>query len=104
MDIATLFAWFVIAVLFIAVVSAIVALGSLPGHIAKQRSHPHAEAINAASWIGLALGGVLWPIAFVWSLIPFVYSVSARDREVETLRSQVAELQAKLDTLERAST
>lgn len=103
MDIATLFAWFVIAVLFLAIVAAIVALGSLPGHIAKQRSHPHADAINAASWIGLALGGILWPIAFVWALIPFGNSDSGRDGEVDALRRQVAELQAKLDTLESAS-
>ena len=103
MDIATLFAWFVIAVLFFTVVAAIVALGSLPGHIAKQRHHPHAEAINATSWIGLALGGILWPIAFVWALIPFGHAGSASDGEVESLRRQVAELQAKLDTLESAS-
>lgn len=35
MEFATLFAWFVIAVLFLVIVAAIVALGTLPGRIAK---------------------------------------------------------------------
>ncbi|QDU74272.1 Inner membrane protein YiaW [Bremerella volcania] len=104
MDIATLFAWFVIAVLFSVVVAAIVGLGSLPGGIAKQRNHPHADAINAASWIGLALGGILWPIAFVWAFIPFGKSNSTGDGEVESLRKQVAQLQAELASLKNAST
>ncbi|MBA2117034.1 DUF3302 domain-containing protein [Bremerella alba] len=103
MDFATLFAWFVIAVLFFVVVAAIVAVGSLPGRLARQRNHPHADAINAASWIGLALGGIAWPIAFVWAFIPFGNEASAGNDEVETLRKQVAQLQAELSSLKNAS-
>lgn len=103
MDIASLFACFVIAILFLVIVAAIVFLGSLPGRIAQGRNHPHVDAINAASWIGLALGGVLWPVAFVWAFVPFGNSTSAEGSEVETLRKQVAELQAELASLKSAS-
>lgn len=103
MDLATLFAWFVMTVLFLVIVAAIVALGSLPGRIACKRNHPHADAINAASWIGLALGGILWPIAFVWAFVPFGNSTPAANRELETLRNQVAQLQAELASLKNAS-
>ena len=99
MDFATYFAWFVIAVLFFVIVAAIVALGSLPGNIAKQRNHPHATAINAASWIGLALGGITWPLAF----IPFGASPGSAESEVERLREQVAQLQAELATVKKSA-
>lgn len=68
-DIATYFAWFVLAVLFLVTVVIIVALGSLPKKIALKRNHPQVEAINAASWIGLAMAGIGWPIAFVWAFV-----------------------------------
>jgi ethanolamine transporter EutH len=63
----TIFAWFVMAVIFLAAIAGVVALGLLPKKIARVRNHPHVDAINAASWIGLALGGIGWPIAFVWA-------------------------------------
>jgi len=103
MDIATLFAWFVMGVLFLAIVAAVVALGSLPGDIAKRRQHPHAEAINVASWIGLALGGILWPIAFVWAFIPFGHSSANEAGEVASLRKQIETLQAEIATLKNTS-
>jgi len=103
MDVATLFAWFVIAVLFLVVVAVIVTLGSLPGHIARQRNHPHVDAINAASWIGLALGGITWPIALVWAFIPFGQATSSDDGEVTALRKQVAQLQTELASLRKTS-
>ena len=68
-DVFTIMSWIVLAVLFLVFVAAIVYLGSLPGNIAKKRNHPQADAINAASWIGLALLGSGWPIAFVWAFL-----------------------------------
>ena len=54
-----IFAFVVMGVLVAAVVLAIVALGSLPGKIAAARHHPHADAVNAASWISLVTLGAL---------------------------------------------
>ncbi len=100
-DAATIFAWFVMTVLFLAVVAIIVALGSLPKWIARKRNHPQIDAINAASWLGLLLGGVGWFIAFVWA---FVRSgpIGSPDAppgnpdETEALRNRVLELEAQL--------
>ncbi|EMI53954.1 DUF3302 domain-containing protein [Rhodopirellula sallentina] len=70
-DGATYFAWLVLAILFFTAVGLIVWLGSLPKKIALKRNHPQVDAINACSWIGLALGGIGWPVAFVWALVNF---------------------------------
>lgn len=61
------FAFVVFAVLIFVAVIIIVSLGKLPGQLATKWGHPQASAINAMSWIGIATGGLLWPIAFIWA-------------------------------------
>jgi len=61
------FAFVVFAVLIAVAVIVIVKLGQLPGQLAQKWGHPQASAINAASWIGIATGGLLWPLAFIWA-------------------------------------
>lgn len=114
-DIATLFAWFVLALLFAVGVGLIVWLGSLPGKLAVQRNHPQINAINALSWFGLLFGGVGWVVAFVWSLLrsgPLGYdgkidqnavtpmNTVERDR-IERLNAEVERLRAKVSELEQ---
>lgn len=66
------FAFFVFAVLIFVGVIIVVSLGKLPGELARKWGHPQAGAINAMSWIGIATGGLLWPIAFIWAFMnPF---------------------------------
>jgi len=61
------FAFLVFAVLIFVGVVIVVSLGKLPGQLAQRWNHPQASAINAMSWIGIATGGLLWPIAFIWA-------------------------------------
>jgi Protein of unknown function (DUF3302) len=63
------FAFVVFAVLIGAGVIIVVSLGQLPGRLARKWDHPQAAAINATSWIGLATGGLLWPVAFIWAFV-----------------------------------
>jgi len=63
------FALVVIAVLVFVAVFIVVELGKLPGNLARRWNHPQASAITAMSWIGVATGGLLWPIAFIWAFI-----------------------------------
>jgi len=67
MDAFDYIAFLVFAILIGAVVIIIVELGSLPGAIATKRGHPQAAAINVASWLGIACGGVFWPLALIWA-------------------------------------
>lgn len=61
------FTFLVFAILIAVAVIVIVKLGQLPGQLARKWGHPQAAAINAASWVGIATGGLLWPLAFIWA-------------------------------------
>lgn len=63
------FAFVVLLVLLIGNAGIIVALGALPGNIARSRGHKYADAVTAAGWMGIATLGMLWPFAFVWAFM-----------------------------------
>jgi membrane-bound acyltransferase YfiQ involved in biofilm formation len=46
-----IFAWIVLVILVVCVVAVFCIAGSLPGHIAKSRKHPWAEAVTVAGWV-----------------------------------------------------
>ena len=92
-----IFALVVIFFLINAFAAVIVVLGTLPGKIARKRGHPHADAVNAASWIGIATG-ILWPFAFVWAFLPV-----PNGGKVPTDSSELAELRQRLEALEAAT-
>ena len=52
-------------------------MGWLPGHIARERGHPQAQAVTVAGWITLIFGFALWPVALIWAYV----DVPARARQ-----------------------
>ena len=64
-----LFAWIVLAVLVVSAVAMIFIAGSLPGHIARTRGHPWADAVRVAGWVTLFFGFALWPLALIWAYV-----------------------------------
>lgn len=102
-------ALFVIFLLLVLVAAQIVLLGSLPGKIALKRGHPWPDAVNAASWIGLATG-VFWPVAFIWAFLPIPQrsATSAAESgpssaDTKTLVERVATLEAAIEKLQAES-
>ncbi len=85
-----IFALLVIAVLIAAAIVIIVALGNLPGRIARQRANPQADAITALSWIGIVTLGLAWPFALVWA-----YWKSA-DQQTRELSERMLKLESEL--------
>ena len=77
----------------------IVALGSLPGKIARQRNHPQADAINAASWISFVGFGIFWPLALIWAFIK-PHSAQAVLSGGGTSNDELEKIKAKLNSLE----
>ena len=62
-----IFAWIVLVILIAAIIAVFCIMGWLPGHIARSRSHPQAQAITVAGWITLIFGFALWPVALIWA-------------------------------------
>ena len=106
-------ALFFIFFMIILAAVAIVVIGSIPGKIARKRNHPWPDAVNAASWIGLATG-VFWPIALIWAFLPVPAQSdsepadrspvdSGSKQEVEDLRNRIAELEAAIQEMKSAT-
>lgn len=62
-------AWAVLIILVGVVVLVFWLMGSTPGHIARRRHHPWADAVSVAGWITLIFGFVLWPVALIWAYV-----------------------------------
>jgi len=91
----------VILFLLVLVTAVIVVIGSIPGKIASRRGHPWPDAVNAASWIGLATG-VFWPIAFIWAFLPIPQRVATSAEGATQPSVDATELEARVASLELA--
>jgi uncharacterized protein DUF3302/sulfatase-like protein len=69
MNFIDIFPW-IVFVLVLAIVAAVfVALGMMPGHIARKRGHPWAEAVTVGGWATLICGFVFWPLVLIWAYV-----------------------------------
>ena len=62
--------YFALAVLVILAVAGVVIwviLGIMPGRIARDRNHPHADAVSVCGWWGVLTMGLLLPVAYIWA-------------------------------------
>jgi uncharacterized BrkB/YihY/UPF0761 family membrane protein len=64
-----IFAWIVLVVLIATLVGMFVALGILPGRIARRRGHPWADAVAIGGWATLICGFVFWPLVLIWAYV-----------------------------------
>ena len=69
MPLLDLFAWVVVVILVASALAMFCIVGWLPGHIAKSRNHPWAQAITIAGWVTLICGFVLWPVVLIWAYV-----------------------------------
>jgi len=64
-----IFAWIVFVLLVAIVFGVFVALGMLPGYVARKRRHPWAEAVSVGGWVTLICGFVFWPLVMIWAYV-----------------------------------
>jgi Protein of unknown function (DUF3302) len=64
-----IFPWIVLIILVACVVAVFCIAGWLPGHIARSRGHPQAQAVTVAGWVTLICGFALWPLALIWAYV-----------------------------------
>jgi hypothetical protein len=84
-----------IAVLVIVPVAAIVVfwmLHVLPEKIAEKRHHPQKEAITTLCLLSLVFGGLLWPLAWLWTYTkPVGYRIAYGTDKHEDYYDEMAE-------------
>lgn len=78
MSFIDVFAWIVLVVLIATLVAIFVALGTIPGRIAKKRGHPWAEAVAVGGWASLIFGFVFWPLVLIWAYVDVPAKVPAK--------------------------
>lgn len=64
-----IFSWIVLIVVVAIVIAVFVALGMLPGYVARKRGHPWAEAVAIGGWVTLIFGFVFWPLVMIWAYV-----------------------------------
>jgi hypothetical protein len=105
--------WVVLIVAPIIGIAAFWLVHILPEKIAHKKKHPQTRAIQCLCLLSLCFGGLLWPIAWLWaytkpvlhkmaygtdvdeSLSHIGHAVTEEDKEIEKLRTRIAELEAK---------
>jgi hypothetical protein len=78
MSFLDIFAVIVLVVLVATLVALFIALGMLPGHVARKRGHPWAEAVAIGGWVTLIFGFVLWPLVMIWAYVDVPAKPDAR--------------------------
>jgi Protein of unknown function (DUF3302) len=97
--------FFVVIVLFYGTI----AIHDIPARIAKERHHPHEDAIHAAGWISLFMLHVLWPFLWIWAMAykpergwGFAHkpgepaTPEEAVTEIEALKKRLAEIEGKI--------
>ena len=69
MSLLDIFAWIVLLILVASTWRYSSSPATLPGHIAKSRGHPWAQAVTVAGWVTLIFGFVLWPVVLIWAYV-----------------------------------
>jgi hypothetical protein len=112
-SIANGISWVVLIIAPIIGIAAFWLVHILPEKIAHKKKHPQTRAIQCLCLLSLCFGGLLWPLAWLWaytkpvlhkmaygtdvdeSLSHVGHEVTEEDKEIEKLRTRIAELEAK---------
>lgn len=77
-----IFAWIVFILLVAIILAVFIALGMLPGRVARQRGHPWAEAVSIGGGVTLIFGFVFWPLVMIWAYVDVPEKREVAKREI----------------------
>ncbi len=117
--VANILSWVVLVIAPAVGITVFWLLHIMPEKIAHKKQHPQAQAIHTLCLLSLFFGGILWPLAWLWTYSkPVLYKMAygtdkvdhghdeadhasathdaAQTAEVDRLRKRLAELESKL--------
>ena len=82
----------------------IIVIHDIPYEIAKEREHPHQDAIHYAGWVSLFTLHALWPFLWIWATLwRKERGWGFQKLEADVLIDEVKQLRTELETLKTSS-
>lgn len=109
MDILSYLALGLIIFVLLTLAYGMIAIHDIPYHIAKQRNHPHQDAIHAGGWVSLFTLHAIWPFLWIWATSYHPeHGYSGRPKSTPPASGdspdRLAELEARIAELEKQKT
>lgn len=85
----------------------IIAIHDIPYEIAKEREHPHQDAIHYAGWVSLFTLHALWPFLWIWATLwrkERGWGFQQIQNEQVLLQSQISKMEAQIQRLQNELT
>ncbi|MCS2150927.1 DUF3302 domain-containing protein [Scandinavium manionii] len=80
----------------------IIVIHDIPYEIAKERNHPHQDAIHYAGWVSLFTLHALWPFLWIWATLwreDRGWGMHKISEEQHDMQSQMTHLTLQVDRL-----
>ena len=84
-------------VMVIFMIYVVIYIHDIPYEIAKERGHPHQDAIHIAGWVSMFLAHTIWPFLWIWA---YLYKPGEKFMQLELTGAGSAEQDAKIARLE----
>jgi hypothetical protein len=75
----------------------IIYIHDIPYEIAKERDHPHQDAIHIAGWVSLFLLHTIWPLLWIWA---YLYKPGEKFLQMEVTGAGSEEQGKRIEQLE----
>jgi len=93
----------------------VIYIHDIPYEKAKERGHPHQDAIHIAGWVSMFLAHAIWPFLWIWA---YLYKPGEKfmkleltgagsteqDKRIASLETQIQELALAIDSTQVNST
>jgi hypothetical protein len=76
----------------------VIYIHDIPYEIAKERGHPHQDAIHIAGWVSLFLLHTIWPLLWIWA---YLYKPGEKFLQMEVTGAGSEEQSKRIDQLEK---
>jgi hypothetical protein len=80
----------------------IIAIHDIPYEIAKERNHPHQDAIHYAGWVSLFTLHALWPFLWIWATLwreDRGWGMNSNSEDQQNLHAQMNHMLIQIDQL-----
>jgi hypothetical protein len=98
------FALVVMIVVFLILIYAAIYIHDIPYEMAKERNHPHQDAIHVGGWLSLFTLHAIWPFLWIWATLykpETGYGFSRNNStSITELQSTITDLQQRISKLE----